>query len=131
MVFEKKPVDESKTIAIEAITRINTNTSRIRTLEQRLDSMGSRIESLEERMIDDVDALKKSFDIIHADVKDISESLAEIHAEILNINKNMSRTAKKAEVKELESLLELYNPIKSKFTTIDQVRRLIEESKKT
>lgn len=128
MVFEKKPVGQP--VASVTIERINNNTRRIRVLEQRLDGISSRIESLEERIIDDVDTLKKGVDRLFLDIKDVSESLTNIRGEILKLNKNIEKTAKKAELKELESLLELYSPIKSKFVTMDQVRRLIEESKK-
>ena len=39
----------------------------------------------------------------------------------------IDKTAKRTEVRELESLLDLYSPIKSKFATRDEVERLIEE----
>jgi hypothetical protein len=67
------------------------------------------------------------------DIKNIIKNLSELRTETMRINKDIDRTAKKSEVKELESLLDLYSPIKSKFTTKDEVERLIDEklSKKT
>jgi len=39
----------------------------------------------------------------------------------------LTKTAQKSEIKELESLLDLYNPIKSHFVTKEEVMRLLEE----
>ena len=83
--------------------------------------------ALNQKIIDEMDTLKKGFDRIFVDVKEVSESLMKIRAEILKINKNLDKTARKSEVKELESLLELYSPIKSKFVTMGQVERFVEE----
>jgi uncharacterized coiled-coil DUF342 family protein len=98
-----------------------------------LDGIESRIGALEEKLIDEIDSLRKSFDQISVDIKAVSETLSEIRGEILKVNKTMDKTAKKAEIKELETLLEIYNPIKSTFATKDQVERIIEErlAKKT
>jgi len=133
MALENEPSMGVGTLSGEIVRRINTNTRRIRTIEQRLDGIESRIGSLEEKLIDELDNLRKSFDQISVDIKAVSESLSEIRGEVLKINKSMDKTAKKAEIKELETLLDIYNPIKSKFTTRDQVERIIEEklSKKT
>ena len=111
----------------EIVKRINTNTRRIRTIEQRLDGLESRIGALEEKIIDEIDYLRKSFGQISIDIKAVSESLSEIRGEVLKINKSMDKTAKKAEIKELETLLDIYNPIKSMFVTRDQVERILEE----
>jgi chromosome segregation ATPase len=124
MPFEKKPIPQS--FANVSMERINNNTRRVRTLEQRLDGVSSRMESLEERIIEEIDVLKKGVDRLFLDIKEVSKSLAKIRAENLELNKNMEKTAKKTELRELEGLLDLYNPIKSKFVTTDQVKRLIE-----
>jgi len=127
MVFEKSIPGNMQTIGMEMSNRINTDTRRIRAIEQRLNAAESRIGALQEKVIDEIDRLRKSFDQISIDLKSVSENLSEIHSEILNINKNLDKTAKKAELKELENLLDLYNPIKSRFTTKDEVMRIIED----
>jgi len=127
MVLDKEPIVGMGTLSGEIVKRINTNTRRIRTIEQRLDGLESRIGALEEKLIDEIDNLRKGFDQISVDIKTVSEILSEIRGEILKINKSMDKTAKKAEIKELETLLDIYNPIKSKFVTRDQVERILEE----
>ena len=126
MVFEKETTNVPS-FSNEVVNIINANTRRIRSLEQRLDGLEMRIGAIEEKIINDMDALRKNFDEIGMDIKDISKNLNELRNEILKINKTIDKTAKKAEVKELESLLDLYNPIRSKFTTREEVERLVDE----
>ena len=117
----------------EIIKVINTNTRRIRSVEQRVDGLEMRLGAIEEKIINDIEGVRKDFEEIHMDIQQISKNLSELRGEILRMDKVINKTAKRTEVKELESLLDLYSPIKSKFTTRDEVERLIEEklSKKT
>lgn len=129
MVFEKEAPPDVTALSSEIVKMVNTNTRRIRTIEQRLSGTERRIGSLEEKIIDEIDDLRRGFEQIAMDIKALGENLSQIRAETLKINKNLDKTAKKAEVKELESLLDLYSPIKSKFVTREEVERLIEEKK--
>lgn len=131
MVFEKN-VENVQAFG-EMVNIINTNTRRIRTLEQRLDGLEMRMGAIEEKIINEIGDVKKGFEEIYMDIKQIAKDMSELKSEILRINKTIDKTAKRTEVKELESLLDLYSPIKSKFTTRDEVERLIDEklSKKT
>ena len=111
----------------ELVKLANANTERIRSLEHRLIAVEQRVNVLEEKILEETDKMRKDFEQILIDIKAVSENISKIRAEILVVNKNLDKTAKKSEVRELESLLDLYSPIKSKFTTRDEVERLIEE----
>jgi len=104
MVFEKNVSNDMQTLGTEMASRINTDTRRIRAIEQRLGGIELRIGALEEKIIDEIDHLRKSFEQISVDIKAVTDNLSEIRSEILKINKNLDKTAKKAEVKELETL---------------------------
>ena len=52
---------------------------------------------------------------------------ARIDAELQRMNKALEKTAKKAELKELESMISIYSPMKSNFATREEVTRLIKE----
>jgi len=125
MVFEK---DTDNMQAFNEMVRvINTNMRRIKSLEQRADGLEMRLGAIQEKVINEIEDVKKGFEEIHMNIKQISRNLSELRAETLRINKAIDKTAKKTEVKELESLLDLYSPIKSKFATRDEVERLIED----
>lgn len=126
MVFERKPQPTPSGISTEVVRITNENTRRIRMLEQSLESSRNRITSLEERMIEEMGDIKKWMDQLAVDVKEVSKNLKEIRAEIIRMDKEMNKTARKSEIKEIESLLDLYNPIKSHFVTSEDVIRIID-----
>jgi len=130
MVFERKPPQQSDQLGQEVVRITNDNTRRIRVLEQSMESSMNRITSLEERLIDEFGDIKKWIDQISLDIKELSKELKEIKNEMTRINKELEKTARKTEVKELESLINLYSPIKSHFVTRDEVVRLIERELK-
>jgi chromosome segregation ATPase len=125
-MFEKD-TKSSDALTNEVIGRIDNNTRRIRTVEQRLEGLELRMSSAEEKMIEEIDNLKREFERISIDLKEINKNLSDIHDEFIRMNKDLDKTAKKNEVKELESLLDLYSPIKSKFVTKDEVRNMIDD----
>lgn len=130
MVFERKPPQNVNPISVEVVRITNDNTRRIRIVEQSLESSRNRISSLEERLIDEIGDIKKWMDQLSTDVKEVAKNLKNIKAEILRINKELDRTARKSEINELESLLDLYNPIKSHFATREEVVRILERELK-
>jgi uncharacterized protein YoxC len=124
MGFEKnQPAD------VETVRRINDNTRRIRIIEQRLDVIDSRIKGIEEKIIDEMNVLKVTFDQLRQDVKDLSNEIKTMRGNMLKFEQNLEKAAKKSELKEIESLLELYNPIKSRFVTRDELDRILEKRK--
>ncbi len=126
MVFERKPQPTPSGISNEVVRITNENTRRIRMLEQSLESSRNRITSLEERMIEEMGDIKKWMDQLAVDVKEVSKELKKIRADIMRMEKELNKTARKSEIKELESLLDLYNPIKSHFVTREDVIRIID-----
>jgi uncharacterized protein (UPF0335 family) len=126
MVFERKPPQNFAPINTEIARSTNDNTRRIRILEQSLESSRNRISSLEERMIEEMGDIKKWMDQLSIDIGEISKDFKTMRKEIIRINKELEKTARKNELKELESLLDLYNPIKSRFVTRDEVISILE-----
>ena len=126
-MFEKEQPQDIASFTTEIVKMVNTNTRRIRSIERRLSGSERRIRGMEEKIIDEIDDLRRGFEQIILDIKEVSKNLSEMRSEMLKINKNLDKSAKKSEVKELENLLDIYNPIKSKFVTREEVERLLEE----
>jgi argonaute-like protein implicated in RNA metabolism and viral defense len=129
IMFEKEQPQNPRVFNDEVVKMLNTNTRRIRTLEQRLTGSERRIEAMEEKMIDEIEDIKRGFEQISFDIKSLISNLSKIRSEMLKINKNLDKTAKKSEIKELESLLDIYNPIKSNFVTKNELERFLEDKK--
>jgi hypothetical protein len=60
-------------------------------------------------------------------ISTIADRLTGMENELLRINKELSKTASKSEVKQLEMYIDVMNPIKSKFVTKDELERTLDD----
>jgi len=125
MVFEK-PIDE-KAVAAELVKRLNESGRRIRGVEQRIDRTENRIRGIEETVLEQMNSLKIELDRISQKIASATQQLTSINNEILRINRELGKTATKQEVKEIETFIDLVNPITAKFVTKDELERRLEE----
>jgi len=126
MVFEN-PTDE-RAVAAELVKRLNEGTRRTRSLEQRIDRIENRISGMEETVIEQMNNLKIELDRIGQKIANATQQLTTINNEILRINRELGKTATKQEVKEVETFIDMVNPITAKFVTKDELERRLEES---
>lgn len=110
----------------ELLNRINDNTRRIRTIETRSSRSENRISAVEERIIEEVEELRKGFDQIVLDLKELSNTLNLMHSEMAKVDKKVGKAATKAEIKEVSSLMDVWNPVRSVFITKDEAERMVE-----
>jgi hypothetical protein len=94
-----------RAIINELVDRTNTDTQRIRILEQREGSLAMRLDSVEQEILN------------------MNNSLLKIS--IRDILKHIKGLANAGRVKELEATLNLYNPLKSNFATKEEVERIV------
>jgi len=125
MVFEK-PVENTSEVTSELVKRINEDTRRIRTLEQRMDRIENSMSTLEETLLAQMGELTISLERISKRIADVAEKITTMENEILRINKELGKTATKTEVKQLETFIDLVNPITAKFVTKDELDRRLE-----
>jgi len=125
--FEKQPVEDVTTITNEMVRRLNDYSRRIKNIEQRLERMESRIGTMEESVLNQMSDLKISLDKIGQKISGVSDRLNAMESEILRINKDLGKTALKADVKKLETFIDIVNPITAKFVTKDELERALEE----
>lgn len=125
MVFERTP--PKKDITTELVKRLNMNGRRIRSLEDRVERVENRVRGMEERVLEQMNTLKIDLERISQKIAYATQKLADINKEILRINKELSKTATKREVKEVQSFIDLVNPITAKFVTKDELERRLEE----
>ncbi len=113
----------------ELIKRTNTDMRRLRILEQKSDIFKTRISSLEESMLNYKKLIQKDISTINSKIAKQEERIIQIENMIKEIVKQLKRVATKSDIGGLEQLISIYNPIKSKFVTREEVKQLIEESK--
>lgn len=125
MAFEKP--DQSKQVLGELVNRINEDRRRIRLIEQSIDRIESSINALERNLLNQNADMKISLDRVDNKISDMTTRLTTLEADINRYTKLVSKAATKMEIKQLESFIDLVNPITSKFVTKDELDRALEE----
>jgi len=124
---EQQPKRSLHTIIRELVERTNTDTMRIRVLEQETDIFKSRVNALEQDMLNQKKQIKNSLSVFESKLAKQEETLRKLESTVKEIIKEMKKLASVAKIKELEHLIEIYNPIKSNFITREEAERLIEK----
>jgi len=125
--FEKQQPSELAGMTAEVVHRLNESSRRMKTIEQRIDRIEQQIQTLEETALTQMDDIRVNLERIVAKITGIAERLTGIENELLRINKEMSKTATKAEVKQIETYIDVMNPIKSSFVTKNELERILDE----
>lgn len=125
MAFEK-PEDAKKSIR-EIINRINEDRRRIRLAEQNVDRVESSMSSLEHAALTQTGDLRVALERINNKLTDMTNRLNLLESEISRFNKLIGKSATKIELKQLESFIDLVNPVTSKFVTKDQLERAFDD----
>jgi septation ring formation regulator EzrA len=118
---------EVKLVTSELLRRVNESGRRIRLLEQRMDRVDDSIGGLEETVLAQLGDLKIGIERLSDKILKISERLNSIDVEIDKLHKGLDKAATKSEVKQLETFVDVVNPITSKFVTLEQLDRVLEE----
>lgn len=129
MAVPKKPLTV-KNVINEIVRRLNEDARRIRDLETRMDRIDSSISTLEETVLNQLNDLKIDFEKVVSKINSVADRMNQIENEIVRLNKELGKAATKADVKKIETYVEILNPITSKFVTREELERLLEEKKK-
>lgn len=128
MAFEKTA--DIKVVATELVKRMNEDIRRIRLLEERVDRIEDRMERVESTALNQLEDLRIKLEGIAGKISKISEGLTSMDNEIIRMNKELGKKASKADIKGLETFIEILNPITSRFVTKDELKRELEGQKK-
>ena len=116
-----------QTILNELVRRANESTRRLRALEERSSLIETRISSMQDSLLRDFEERRTFAEGIALKLKDFDTNLLRINTELERINKNMDKMAKRTELKEIENILTIFNPLRTNFITKEEVERMIEE----
>ena len=122
----KKPTS-LHTIINELVERTNSDTQRIRIIEQREESLLSRIDSVEQELLNINQAITKLTKDLEASIKANDAKDSEIGNTVKEVIRHLKTLAPKEKVTELETLIDIYNPLKSNFITKEEAGNLIDE----
>lgn len=125
MAFEKP--EEANAVLSELIKRINEDRRMMRQIEQSVERLENSLSALEGSALSQMSDFKLSLDRIGSKIEATAARLNAIEANIAKLDKGVDKTATKLELKQLESFIDLVNPVTSKFVTRDELDRALEE----
>jgi CII-binding regulator of phage lambda lysogenization HflD len=127
MATEKKQPRTISTILNEVIERVNDDTQRLRVLEQSSESLLSRMNMLEQAMLQNRKESQKNLGETAAKISALDERLAKSENTVKEIISHMKKLVTESQLKELEGLVDIYNPVKSNFVTREELERMLGE----
>lgn len=123
----EKPVDIGA-LTSELVRRMNEDNRRIRLLEQRMDRIDNTVSGLEDNILAQLDDLKFSIEKLNSETQRIGERITGIENEMNKLKKDLEKTATKTDIKQIETFIDIINPITSKFVTKDELETALEET---
>jgi len=109
------------------IERLNSNTRRIRQLEENLKNTEEEVRNAQERIIRETEDLEELKTQIKNRMSETEESLEALQVEVENLERKMNNFVSRREIREIEGYMDLMNPISSSFVTEEDVEELIED----
>ena len=111
----------------EVVDRVNDNTRRLRTLEQRSQIIATRMNSVEKEMLRMNKNIHNLVSGLENRIKKQDDKVFQNETTIKEIIKQIKKLATGTKISELEELLEIYNTHKSQFVSREEVERIIDE----
>lgn len=128
-MVEERPMS-IRPIINEIVRRLNESERRIRDLEMRIERIETNISNIEEKLLNQLNDLKIDITKLGKKIEGFVEKIEFYESEILRLNKELAKTASKADLKKIETYVEILNPVTSKFVTREEMERALEEVKK-
>ena len=127
MVFEKP--EEANAVLSEIIKRINEDRRRMRMLEQSVERLENSLAALEGSALSQMSDFKLMLERIGSKIEATSARLSAIEGNVSKLGRGMDKAATKLEQRQMESFIDLVNPVTSKFVTKDELDRALEEER--
>jgi hypothetical protein len=114
----------------ELVERTNSNMRRLRVLEEKADTMVLRMDTIEQAVREQRDALKKTATDLEKRMIEDSERVIRIEAGLKDMASKFKKVVTTTKIRELEELVDIYNPLKSNFVTKEEVQAMLAGRKK-
>ena len=115
-------------ITTNLVERINSIERRIRQLEENVRNLRDQFKNIENDVIRGSKEAHEVRDLLDDKTGQMRTTLLNLDVEVKNINNRIRTLVSKREIKELESFMEIFSPIKNMYVTRNEVQRMIEEA---
>ncbi len=124
---EKEKVD---VILREIVRRLNEHLRRIRILEDKVEKIENDEITLSKEFLEKIDETNIKLGRILDKINELKERMNEFEKEINEMKKKINTFVTKEELAGIESYVSIFNPLKSKFVTREEVLRMISSFRK-
>jgi len=124
-VFRSSGKRTVSSVLNEMIKRVNSDARRLRLIEQDTSIHKTRIGILEKEFLEQKRNYLKVIKGLENRIEKQEDTLIKMENYIKEIVKQLKRSATKADLGGLEELVDLFNPLTSKFVTKKEVNKLI------
>jgi len=114
-----------RSVINELVDRANTDTRRLRVLEEKSEDLDTRFSSLKDMLLQEKKHNTANVTDITAALKSQEIRLAKMEKTLENIVKQFKNVVTTSKIKELETLVEMYNPLTSEFVTRDELEKTL------
>jgi hypothetical protein len=124
LAFEKP--DDARNVVAELVRRMNEDRRRIKIMEQDMERVRTGVSSLENAALAQMAEQRVFLERMNDRVEALSARFAALETAVAKLGKEVGKAATKMEVRQIESFIDIVNPITSKFVTKDELDRAIE-----
>lgn len=128
-VFTKKRPGSLRLVINQLVERVNDDAKRLRVLEQRNEAVESRLNSIEQGLAGNYKELMSYIKGLEDKTAGLEDKIRETENRIGEIIRQFKKVATKSDLKGLENMLDIYNPLKSNFVTRGELERVLKVKK--
>ncbi len=114
-----------RSVINELVERVNTDTRRLRVLEEKTENLESKVNTLKDMTLQEKKQTGARLDEVSAWLKKQDTRTVRMEKTLEDIVKQFKNVATTSKIKELETLVEMYSPLKSEFVTRDELDRIL------
>jgi len=127
MANAKRQPRTISTILNEVIERVNNDTQRLRILEQSAESILSRMNAIEQGALMTRREAQKEMDDLSATLNRIEDRLSKTENTMKEVVNHMKKLVTDTQLKSVQEMVDIYNPVKSSFVTKEELQRILAE----
>lgn len=110
------------------VNRVNDFNRRIRDLEEKVRNLTARVNTIDDSLLDKTKSLQDDIKDLEEDLEEVRDRIANMEVDIKEINREKKKFVSSQELEEVENYMDLMNPIKSSFTTKNEVKKMLDDS---
>lgn len=116
--------DQVQVILQELVRRANEDSRRLRAIEQKLQAMENRVISIEDSSLDKTKKNNQKFAEIEINTRNANDEMLKLKTSMERFARQINSFARRKDVKEIEKMFELLNPIREEFVTKEELESI-------